>query len=309
MAIPPDAYGYPDAEITADKLPIWQQPLSRFSVEKPDDWKVSALVSIDRGIRVEVGTGSGDAVTDVTHEYETMSLPKPDVASRWYLIVRRRNWAGDGTSTLVAIPGTASLTPTLPSRFNAPGERSDQPLAMVRVTQADSTVQQVVDLRCWASNGGVEVANKLALEYLGEPGAAVKLGRSVWRYESQGNGVWGWAEPTPPMLVQGVPAGSVPIIKSGVVALANPENTRTTTNPAGDGYHYFTEPFPNQMISCVVMPANNPAMWNAATENFHLNYNGVYSNKTRLSVRVYDKNGAAVGNRTGIYVSYLAVGY
>lgn len=190
MAIPPDSYGYPDGEITADKLPIWQQPLARFTVERANDWRVSALQSIDRGVRVEAGTGSGDAVTDVIHEYETMSLPKPDVAQRYYLIVRRRNWAGDGTSTLVAIPGSA--TKELPKRSDRPGDESDQPLALVLVTQKDTTVQEIIDLRCWASNGGVEAADKLALEYLGTPGAAVKIGPAVWRYEMQGNGVWGW---------------------------------------------------------------------------------------------------------------------
>lgn len=192
MATPPASYGYPKAAITADKLPIWQQPLARFTVGGVKDWKVSSLASIDRGIRVEAGTGSGDAVTDVTFEYETMSLPAPNIASRWYLIVRRRNWSGVGTSTLVAIPGSSAKT--LPIRKDKPGEESDQPLALVRVTQKDTTVQEIVDLRCWASNGGVEVVDPLALTYLNTPGAAVKLGGVVWRYEAQSNGVWGWTD-------------------------------------------------------------------------------------------------------------------
>ena len=190
MATPPAAYGYPERAITADKLPIWQQPLARFSVATASAWKVSSLASIDRGIRVEAGTGSGDAVTDVTFQYETMSLPSPPIASAWYLIVRRRNWSGVGTSTLVAIRGTAAKE--LPARKDVPGTESDQPLALVRVTQKDTTVQEIVDLRCWASNGGVEAVDSLALNYLGAPGAAVKIGDTVWRYESQGNGVWGW---------------------------------------------------------------------------------------------------------------------
>lgn len=197
MATPPASYGYPKAAITADKLPIWQQPLARFTVAGASDWKVSSLASIDRGIRVEAGTGSGDAVTDVTFEYETMSLPSPPIASAWYLIVRRRNWSGNGTSTLVAIRGTAVKALPTPgtgsgNRRDAPGEESDQPLALVRVTQKDTTVQEIVDLRCWAANGGVEVADQLALGYLESPGAAVKLGNTVWRYDLQANGVWGW---------------------------------------------------------------------------------------------------------------------
>ena len=191
MAIPPASYGYPKANITADKLPIWQRPLSRYSVVGAVDWKVSSLASIDRGIRVEAGTGSGDGVTDVTFEYETMSLPSPPIPAAWYLIVRRRNWSGVGTSTLVAIRGTAEKK--LPIRKDAPGIESDQPLALVRVTQKDTTVQEIVDLRCWASNGGVEAADLLARSYLDTPGAAVKIGKTLWRFEAQANGVWDWS--------------------------------------------------------------------------------------------------------------------
>lgn len=195
MAIPPAAYGYPKAAITADKLPLWMQPLSRFSVGGPADWKVTGLASMDRGIRVAAGTGSGDGVTDVTFEYETLSIPAPTIASRWYTIVRRRNWSGTGTSTLVAVPGTdtkALATVNSSGRRNEPGVVSDQPLALVLVTQTDSTVKEIIDLRCWASNGGVEVVDRLALDYLATPGAAVKLGGVMWRYEAKANGVWGW---------------------------------------------------------------------------------------------------------------------
>ena len=62
------------------------------------------------------------------------------------------------------------------------------------MTQKDTTVQEIVDLRVWASNGGVEVADKLALEFLKEPGGAVKLGAGLWRYEKQPNNVWDWKE-------------------------------------------------------------------------------------------------------------------
>ncbi|MER2134193.1 MAG: hypothetical protein ABS910_05870, partial [Arthrobacter sp.] len=198
MAIEPSTYGFPYASIDAAALPEWVKTArARFSVSGVDDWKVAPLGSLDRGIRVEVGTGHGDGVTVTTHEYETMSLPYPDVASRWYLIARRRNWSGNGTATLVALP--AGTTPSLPpvgnsasQRSDAPGIESDQPIALVRVTQKDRTVQEIIDLRTWAGPGGVEAAHELALTYLAEPGAAVKIGRTEHRYELQANGVWGW---------------------------------------------------------------------------------------------------------------------
>lgn len=201
MAVEPTTYGFPGGSIDAAAIPEWVKTArARFSVSGPDDWKVSPLGSLDRGIRVEVGTGHGDGVTVKTHEYETMSLPYPDIATRWYLIARRRNWAGTGTATLVALP--AGATPSLPAVGNAatqmknkPGVESDQPIALVPVTQKDRTVGTgIIDLRAWAGPGGVEAVHSLALSYLAEPGAAVKLGGTVWRYELQANNVWDWSD-------------------------------------------------------------------------------------------------------------------
>lgn len=200
MAIEPSTYGFPGGSIDAAALPEWVKTArARFSVSGANDWKVTALGSLDRGIKVETGTGHGDGVTVTTHEYETMSLPYPDIATRWYLIARRRNWSGTGTATLVALPGDA--TASLPAvgnaatqRSNTPGVESDQPIALVRVTQKDRTVQEILNLNAWAGPGGVEVVHRLALGYLAEPGASVKLGSSTWRYEAQANGVWDWRE-------------------------------------------------------------------------------------------------------------------
>ena len=285
MATPPASYGYPKATITADKLPIWQQPLARFSVQGANDWKVSSLASIDRGIRVEVGVGSGDAVTDQTFEYETMSLPSPDVAARWYLIVRRRNWSGTGTSTLVAIASTTAATPVLPTRFNTPGERSDQPLAMVRVTQKDTTVQQVIDLRCWASNGGVEVADKLALSYLDTPGAAVKLGPSTWRYERKSNGVWGWQEYKPA-------DQTAPLFRDGYKVVR--------TNPDGYCTVPYDEPFPGGTRIAVPVGMNPPA--GMSLVRF------VSGEKAAANFLVTATNGEPLRN-VSVAIGYIATGF
>ena len=294
MATPPDAYGYPNGSITADKLPIWQQPLSRYSVGGVTDWKVTSLASIDRGIKVEKGTGSGDGVTDVTYEYETMSLPSPPIASAWYLIVRRRNWTAPGTSTLVAIRGTAEKK--LPARENVPGAKSDQPLALVRVTQKDSTVQEIVNLSCWASNGGVEAADKLALEYLDVPGAAVKLGRSVWRYEAKGNGVWGWREyPEVSFTVEGATPGSGRVSKVGTVTVSTDAN--------GAAAWRFDESFPTRLFGVVITQAMSPNLGLV-----HCRFDEALSDRSRFAVFAYDAQGARLRNTIGIRVSFVAYG-
>lgn len=294
----PVSYGYPNAGITADKLPIWQQPLARFTVGGPNDWKVSSLGSLDRGIRVEAGTGSGDAVTDITTPYETMSLPKPDVAARWYLIVRRRNWSGTGTTTLAAIVGTAAANPVLPSRLDEPGTRSDQPLAMVRVTQADSTVQQIIDLRCWASNGGVEVGHDLALSYLGTPGAVVKAPGGLHRFARQANGVWGWElvdAYRPQLAIENVDA-PMPLMKSGTVTV-----TRTDAN--GATAITFKQRFPRALRAAFLQHAVAPNLGLV-----HCVFDEALSGPHRVAFFAYDTAGARLRNTSGIRVSYIAVG-
>lgn len=283
MATPPASYGYPKAALTADKLPIWQQPLARFTVKGASDWKVSSLASIDRGIRVEVGIGSGDAVTDQTFEYETMSLPSPPIASAWYLIVRRRNWSGVGTSTLVAIRGTA--TKALPTRKDVPGTESDQPLALVRVTQKDTTVQEIIDLRAWASNGGVEVADKLALSYLATPGAAVKLGSSTWRFEKQANNVWDWKE-----YVAADP--TAPLFRDGYKVVR--------TNPDGYCTVPYDDPFPGGTRIAVPVGMNPPA--GMSLVRF------VSGEKAAANFLVTATNGEPLRN-VSVAIGYIATGF
>ena len=296
MALPPVSYGYANAAITADKLPIWQQPLSNYRVYGKDDWKVSTLRSIDRGLRIEAGTGSGDGVTDTTPEYETMSLPSPPIPSRWSLIVRRRNWSGEGTTTLVAIPATASAT-QLPARKNVPGSESDQPLAFVLVTQKDTTIQQVIDLRCWASNGGLEAAHELALQYLAAPGAAVKIGSTVWRYELQANGVWDWraVDAGRPTLVLSGTDAPAPIMEAGTVTVRTDANGATAIP--------FKARFPRALNSVFIQ--------HAMASNLGLiqfRFDKALSNPGRAAFFAFDNAGNRLRNTTGIRVSYLAVG-
>lgn len=282
MAAPPTSYGYPNASINAKDLPKWQHPLARYTVGGPDDWRVSSLGSLDRGIRVEAGVGSGDAVTDVFAEYDTLQIPLPNIAWRWYLVVRRRNWAGTGTTTLVAIPQGTKVEVLPGSWKDQPGDESDHPLALVRVTQKDREVQEILDLRVWAHNGGVEAAHPLALRFLEAPGAAVKIGAVTWRYERQANGVWAWSRGR--------------FTQSG--------NVQVATNAAGDAYIQFPEAFPNRLESVQVTDSTDPAVWNPMV----LKWAPGYSSVSRAGVRVYDVSGRPMPNRTGLWMSYTASG-
>lgn len=199
MATPPVSYGYPGS-INAAALATWlpAAAAARFSVVGPDDWRVSVLGGLDRGIRINAGTGCGDGVMDVTAEYETVSLPLVVSGSQWFLVVRRRNWATPATTNLAVIAGTAERK--LPARSNNPGFESDQPLALCRVQAGQTLVQEIVDLRCWGGNGGLVAADALALDYLDRPGADVRVGPVSYRYALAPDGTWGWYSDQPQSL-------------------------------------------------------------------------------------------------------------
>lgn len=170
-----------------------------YGVAGAGDLKLTAHPSTPYAVNLSPGIFWGQGVWDESGDIATVQCEVPAKGVvRYDLIVAHRDWqpTGGGPTSLVAIKGgTGAQIPS--ERQNRPGTVDDQPLWLVQWTGGQTQPTKIIDLRCWASNGGVEIANKLALDYLGEPGAAVKLGRSVWRYESKGNGVWGWGEYLP----------------------------------------------------------------------------------------------------------------
>jgi hypothetical protein len=182
MAGAPTSYGYPGS-VNSAVLADWltRAAAARFSVAGEDDWKVTVQAGLDRGIRINAGTGIGDGVMDVFPDYDTRSLPLVASGSRYYLIVARRNWSTPASTNFVVIAGTSARA--LPTRLDSPGQESDQPIALVRVQAGNTVVQEIVDLRAWAGNGGVEAVDIMGREPLARPGAAVKVGTNVHRYE------------------------------------------------------------------------------------------------------------------------------
>lgn len=160
---------------------------SKYGVAGANDLKVSKTTG-DRMLLVSSGIAWGHNIEDTLQTSVSVQLNSVSSGSRWDLIVVRRDVTA-GT-TIEVVQGTSSKT--LPSLTSTAASHPDQPLALCRVTADSTTVEEIVDLRCWASNGGVEVVDRLALDYLGTPGAAVKLGNTTWRYEARDNNVWAW---------------------------------------------------------------------------------------------------------------------
>ncbi|MHA7210787.1 hypothetical protein [Arthrobacter sp. MDT1-65] len=182
--------------------------LNRYAVVGPDDFKASAVAGADRTLSIANGTALGPGSLNVGSAFAPIQFDAvASGTSRWDLVVLRRNWQpASGTTTLEIIKGGA--TAVLPTRNTNPGVLDDQPLYLQQVNAGSTSLGQRIDLRVWVGSGGAEAADKLALTYLAQPGAAVKIGWGLHRYELQGNGVWGWQEyslQAQPLLAKVVP--------------------------------------------------------------------------------------------------------
>lgn len=122
-----------------------------YAVKDANDLKVTAVVGLDRTVRVAVGTGYGHGVRDVSDSTVDIQLGTIASGSRWDLIAARRNWQPPGgATTFVAVAGTSAQE--IPAgRLATPGVQDDQPLALVQVTAGQTTPTAVLDLRAQAS--------------------------------------------------------------------------------------------------------------------------------------------------------------
>lgn len=169
---------------------------SLFGVVGENDFKLTAHPSTPYTVNIGPGKAWGHGVFDEVTGTTAVTCATPAKGViRWDLMAIRRDWqpTGGGPSGFKAISGSA--TQTIPTTMeNRPGIVADQPLYLLQWKGGETQPQKIIDLRCWPSIGGVEIADKLALSYLATPGAAPKLGSSTWRYEKQANNVWDWKE-------------------------------------------------------------------------------------------------------------------
>jgi hypothetical protein len=166
---------------------------ARYGVVGANDWKVTAVAGADRTVSISPGKGFGHGIADVSDTNVTIQLDPIASGSRWDLIAMRRDWQplAGGPSAFVKVTGSSAKG--IPgTRVNDPGVQDDQPVYLVQVTAGDTNPTGFVDLRCWAANGGLVVADKLALDYLNVPGARVLLGGTEYRYIPNSAGDFAW---------------------------------------------------------------------------------------------------------------------
>jgi hypothetical protein len=163
-----------------------------YGVRSGNDWKVTAVAGQDRTVSIAEGFGWGAGVIDLTVENETIQLDTISSGSRWDLIAARRDWTPTaGETKFMKINGGS--TRAIPGgRLMTPGGIDDQPLALVQVTAGQTQPTAIVDLRCWATNGGMVAKDDLAKNYLNKLGTEVFINGVEWRYIPGDNDVPTW---------------------------------------------------------------------------------------------------------------------
>jgi hypothetical protein len=151
-------------------------------------------------VSIAPGFGWGSGVTDLTAANETIQLDTVTSGSRWDLIVARRDWTPTaGETKFMKINGGA--TKAIPGgRLTTPGGIDDQPLALVQVTAGQTQPTTIVDLRCWATNGGMVAKDDLVKGYLNKLGTELYINGAAWRYVPGANDVPEWVSPDEPTL-------------------------------------------------------------------------------------------------------------
>jgi hypothetical protein len=171
----------------------------RYGVKSAPDWAVSAVTGADRTVSIAPGFGYGSGVIDKTVANDTIQLDTISSGSRWDLIVARRDWTPTaGETKFMKINGGS--TKAIPGgRLMTPGGIDDQPLALVQVTAGQTQPTAIVDLRCFANNGGMVAKDDLVKGYLNQVGTEIYINGTEWRYIVGANDVPEWVtmnEPT-----------------------------------------------------------------------------------------------------------------
>lgn len=180
---------------------------SLYGVRGAGDWKVSAVSGADRTVSIAAGFGWGCGVIDETTTNDTIQLDTIASGSRWDLIAVRRDWTPTaGVSQFVKING-GSIQAIPGGRLVGRGSIDDQPIALVQVTAGQTQPTAILDLRCWANNGGVVAKDTLVRSYLNQIGSVVFIAGTIWRYALGANDVPEWTSHDPVSSLGTAPSG------------------------------------------------------------------------------------------------------
>lgn len=291
---------------------------SHYGVAAPGDWKVTSHATMDRGINIATGSGWGHGVLDTSDATVSLQGATVSSGSRWDMVVARRNWSGTGGSTTFQIV-SGSAAKALPSRNATPGTLDDQPLALVQFTAGQTAPTSIVDLRCWARNGGLCARDDMALAYLKLPGSQIMINGKQWNCEldANGNAVWTTFQGgyIPLFGASGTttagPVGGQDLVASGQQFLMQAGSTVQYTDGSSYGRITWPKPFPNSLLTVILTNgdswATNGAQFNVEGHN---DFWGPSGNGSTGDVvyHCYDRQGASIPNRLH-RINWIAIGW
>ncbi len=267
---------------------------SIYGVKGAGDLKVTAVAGQPLTLSVAPGSGWGHGVLDTQTANTTIACEAIGGGSRWDLIALRRDWQplAGGPTSVVAITG--STDKVLPgSREVTPGVIDDQPLALVQWTYGQTQPSLIVDLRCWAGNGGLVANDPLVRTFINSPGTRISIQGVDWVRRLGANDVEEWFRAS--VLTADYAGSTKPEAKAGIVTVAVDGNGACATT--------FPEPFAQRILGAVPTQVTSPNLGPVK-----LIYDEGLSNASRAAFFVYDKNDALVRNATGLRISYIAWG-
>jgi hypothetical protein len=185
--------GYPGS-VNAAQLADWMPNVAaaQYSVAGTNDAK-AIIGAGTRAVTIKAGTVIGDGILDVFENDTTVNLTSVPSGDRWDMIVLRRTWnATPGASTSIYTVVTGGPNRTLPSRNTNAGVLADQPIALARVRSGQNAVQEIVDLRVWAHNGGVFAVSDLVMGYLDQVGTHLTINGDTWIRKTNGTNSVTW---------------------------------------------------------------------------------------------------------------------
>jgi hypothetical protein len=313
-------YGYPgsvNAAAWASLAP--NVGAAQYSVGGVNDCKVVTSAHADRGIEIKPGTITGDGVMD---KFDNPTfLAHSAVASgadRWDMVVLRRTWnPTPGASTYVYTIITGGTNKSLPARNNTKGALADQPIALCRIKAGSSVVQEIVDLRVWAHNGGATANDELVMTYLNDPGTVITIGttqfdRVEWHREVDKDGAAYWRPGTASLYGIGPSIfGGSPPANAGMLIQAG--STVHRTDSAGYARITWPKQFPNGLLTVIL---TNGDSWATAGAHMIVEGNngfwGVSGNGSKWDVVYMVRNWVGsneMARNTWHRVNWIAIGW
>lgn len=155
------------------------------------DCRVTIVSGVDRTVRVATGYAWGKGVAGYNAATVDVQATTISSGTRWDTVVLRRDTSAN-TLTPLILAGTSAQAIAVSREVGYTSNKDDQPIALIRLVAGQSNVQEVVDIRCWAANGGLFALSTYALGYLETAGTVVQIGNTMHRRTTDGAGTDSW---------------------------------------------------------------------------------------------------------------------